>query len=120
MLHPIVMQFFQSPSPRGDATIDYIAELTLINGGHSEVTEFNIVKPADNRFGRLGLNVEEAFHLTQLVNFLKGILYALAASPRGAEHEAEVYHYVATAVERARTGTRLYFPTGPEIGRFGS
>lgn len=116
MLPSHVNTFLKNRAPNGATTEEYLAELIIVNRGNSEVTSFNDVKPTEeNRFGRIGLTVQEAFHLMQIMNFLKGILFALG-SP---ELEIDVMQYVLREVERVKTGSKLYVPTGEEMRRYG-
>jgi hypothetical protein len=101
MFPPAVLRFFQAPT-NGKKTIDYFAELIRDNGGVSEVTDPSI------------LGIEKAFHLTQLVNFLKGILFAIG-SP---DLEFDVIQFVKREVEHAKTGSLLYLPTVGELEKF--
>lgn len=92
-----------------------MAELLILNRGREEVTSVNEFEKADNKWGRLGLTPDEAFHLTQMASFLKGILFCLGDP----ELQHDVLQYIGREVEHQRSGSTLYLPTGSEIQAFG-
>lgn len=111
-----VQMFLDRQAPNGKKTSEYLAELIILNGGNSNVTSFGEVKPTkENRFGRVGLTIQEAFHLNQITNFLNGILFVLG-SP---ELEIDVMQAVLVEVEKVKTGSLLYLPTGEENRLYG-
>lgn len=113
---PALASFFNSRSPRGDSTMSYLAELIAINGGQAEVTNFGVVTPdEESPFGRKGLTVNEAFHLNQLVNFLKGILWALGSPGI----EQDVLMHIQAEVERKKSGRTVMLASGSDIDHYG-
>lgn len=114
-LPPQLSTFLNAPSPRGDRTVEYLAELIVLNNGNTEVTEFGKITEADNKLGRVGLMVEEAFHLNQLINFMKGILWTLGQP----ELEEAVTRYIKREVDKTTNGSSLYLPTTNEVGKYG-
>ena len=95
------------------SNLRFLAILAYLNDSSTEVTQA-VTRPADNKYGRMGLEPDEAFHLICLWHTLKGIIYAVG----NAEHEHDVVEFVGREVELIKGGGSVYMPTGIEVAKF--
>jgi hypothetical protein len=92
-----------------------LTELIYLNGGEPDVTRVGEYTPCDNKWGRLGLQPDEAFMLVHLFSFLRGILFAVGDS----EAEFDVLNFIQRDVQHEASGSKVFLPTGFEVQRFG-
>lgn len=112
---PPLMNWFQQPSENGkDNNLRYLATLIFLNHGNTEVTGVSHT-PANNQFGRLGLQPVEAVHLMKMWSFVRGILFVVG-SP---ELEHDVQEFVGREIHQVATNSSILIPTGAEVSRFG-
>jgi hypothetical protein len=110
-----INSYFSHKAPNGQTTLKYLAELVIVNHGNSNVTQMGVVKATnENPFKRVGLTVEEGFHLTQMMNFLKGILFAFDQP----DLEIDVMQFVLREIEMVKSGSKIYVPTADELSKF--
>lgn len=108
--------FSQSPLYDGgkDCTnLRFLATLAYLNDSSTEVTQA-VTRPAENKFGRMGLEPDEAFHLICLWHTLKGIIYAVGNE----NHEHDVLEFVGREIKLVAGGGLVLEPTGIEIAKF--
>lgn len=89
-----------------------LAELVCLNGGSLEINGQvgpGAVHPAGNRYGRVGLQVQEAFELT----YLRGALDALIASSKARGEEVDEAG-IRSEIEREIAGRQISVPTEQE------
>ena len=99
---------------KGDCSnLKFFATLAYLNDSSTEVTQA-VTRPADNRFGRMGLEPDEAFHLICLWHFLKGIIYAVGNE----NHEHDVLEFLGREIKLVDSGGLILEPTGIEIAKF--
>lgn len=111
---PPIMNWFQSPSENGeDNNLRYLAKLVFLNHDNTEVTGVSNV-PADNQFGRMGLQPIEAVHLMKMWGFVRGMLYIIGVP----EMEHDVKEFIGREIHQVATNSTVYVPTGAEISRF--
>lgn len=56
--------------------LQYLAELIYVNGGSMVVKGFGNVQLGIGAYGRIGLKIDEAFHLCELTGTLNGLMIA--------------------------------------------
>ena len=57
--------------------LQYIAELIYVNGGSMVIKGLGKIELGVGAYGRIGLKLDEAFHLTELSGTLNGLLIAV-------------------------------------------
>lgn len=106
------MQFLATPTADGKRTDVYLAELLVLNGGQLQVTAVNDFKKADNKFGRLGLSINEALHLVGMLGYLRGLINGTGVD------EMDVLEYIRNETERVVRNSPIYIPTHAEERKF--